>query len=115
MRQSVIATRVAFIEGLNTMLTRRNFMSLTALAAGVGLYPELYAEASAATPSLTLTTLIGGVVVPQRKVLEWEARRLQVVADRIRHNLPGAVAKELNALILRPALATTHVARDRQM
>jgi hypothetical protein len=97
------------------MLTRRNFMSLTALAAGVGLYPEMYTEASAATPNPVLTTVIGSAAVPQRKVLEWEARRLQVVAERIRHNLPGAVAKELDALILRPALATTNVARDRQM
>lgn len=97
------------------MLTRRNFLSLSALAAGVGIYPELYAEASAASPNLTLTTLIGGAVVPQRKVLEWEARRLQVVAERLRHNLPGAVAKELDALIRRPALSTANVARDRQM
>lgn len=97
------------------MLTRRNFFALSALAAGVGIYPELYAEEAAATPGVTLTTFIGGVQVPRQKVLEWEARRLQVVAARLRHNLPGAVAKELDALILRPALATTNVVRDRQM
>lgn len=97
------------------MLTRRNFLSLSALAAGVGVYPELYAGASAATPPLTLSTVIGGATVPRQKVLEWEVRRLHVVAERIRHNLPGAVAKELDALILRPSLSTANVARDRQM
>lgn len=97
------------------MPSRRSFLALSALAAGVGIYPELYAEASAAMPNPTLTTVIGGTTVPRRRVLEWEARRLQVVAERMRHNLPGAVAKELDALLRRPAVATAHVPRDRQM
>lgn len=97
------------------MLTRRKLMSLSALAAGVSIYPDLYAEAFATTSPPTLTTVIAGATVPRRKVLEWEARRLQVAAERLHHNLPGAAVKELDALVRRPALSIANVARDRQM
>lgn len=95
------------------MLARRHFMSLTALATAAGLSPQLYAQAEASEPRLT--TVINGTSVPRSRVLQWEARRLQVASDRIRRNLPGAISKELDALLLRPALSTTKVARDRQL
>lgn len=56
---------------------------------------------------------IGGEVVPRTEVLQWEARRLQVAAQRLEGAFPGWLLSDIGALLLRPAGAIDDVARDR--
>ena len=97
------------------MLTRRDFLTTAACAAGAGLASFAAGQASAAGTSPKLTAYIAGKAVDRETVLQWEARRLQVAADRLSGNLPAALVGELGGLISRPALSTTDIAREREL
>lgn len=96
------------------MITRRNFLSVTAVAAAAGVLAEpRSALASTVTPRLVAH--IGGATVSRDQILQWEARRLQVVAQRIAGNVPGWLIGDLSALLLRPAESIANVAHDREL
>ncbi|GAB3383652.1 hypothetical protein [Amycolatopsis echigonensis] len=94
------------------MLTRRRFLTAAAAAGLVPVAGRQTAAADDAEPGLT--AYLGGEAIGRDAVLEWEARRLRVAAERLRGNLPAALAAELDALVLRPAQSTAEVARDRE-
>ncbi|MFJ6423908.1 hypothetical protein [Streptomyces hydrogenans] len=96
------------------MPTRRRFLTMTALATGAGLTPWALPRASAATPALELTTYINGQRFDRAAVLQWEARRLKVAAERLSHHLPAALSAELGALLDDSAPQVETVARDRE-
>lgn len=87
-------------------------MSAVAAAAGVFIEPD---AAYANLPALRLSVRIGDQVIERDDVLRWEARRLQVAAQRIAGNVPGWLLGDLSALLLRPAESTVNVARDREL
>ncbi|WP_405596503.1 MULTISPECIES: hypothetical protein [unclassified Streptomyces] len=96
------------------MPTRRRFLTMTALATGAGLTPWALPGASAATPALELTTYIDGQRFDRTAVLQWEARRLKVAAERLSHHLPAALWAELGALLDDSAPSVETVSRDRE-
>jgi hypothetical protein len=63
--------------------------------------------------ALDLTSYIDGEAVTREEVLMWEARRLEIVAQRMKTHLPD-LAGDLDALFLRPQDSIAHVAQDRQ-
>lgn len=87
---------------------------MTALATGAGLTPWALPGASAATPALELTTYIDGQRFDRTAVLQWEARRLKVAAERLSHHLPAALWAELGALLDDSAPSVETVSRDRE-
>ncbi|MFC7791019.1 hypothetical protein [Streptomyces cinereoruber] len=89
-------------------------MTLASLAAGAVLVPLAGPRASASTGSLVLTAHIDGQPVERTAVLQWEARRLKVAAERLNHNLPAALTAELGALLGDSDGSVEHVPRDRQ-
>lgn len=95
------------------MTTRRTFLTAAAIATGAALTPFTRRQASA-EPSPQITVYIAGQKIDREAVLQWEARRLQVAANRLSGNLPAALLGELNSLILRPAESTADVARERE-
>ena len=97
------------------MLTRRSFLTTAACATGTGLFSFAPGQASAADTSPKLTTYIADKAVDRETVLQWEARRLQVAANRLSGNLPAALVGELDCLISRPALSTTNIVRERDL
>ncbi|MFJ8695650.1 hypothetical protein [Streptomyces roseolilacinus] len=96
------------------MPSRRKFLAMTALATGAGLTPLALSRASATTPALELTTYIDGQRFDRTAVLQWEARRLKVAAERLNHHLPAALSAELGTLLDDSAPNVETVARDRQ-
>ncbi|MFE5908159.1 hypothetical protein ACFQ6B_03590 [Streptomyces wedmorensis] len=90
-------------------------MTVTALAAGAGLAPLTLSRASAATPALTLTAYINGQAINRTQVLQWEARRLKVAAERLNRSLPVALAAELGSLLDGSTPSLENVARDREL
>ncbi|MDM4769801.1 hypothetical protein [Solimonas sp. SE-A11] len=52
--------------------------------------------------------------VTRAQVLEWEARRMQVVANRMRGNLLGALVGELDSLITRSAADISNIEDERE-
>ncbi|MFB7828695.1 hypothetical protein [Streptomyces hydrogenans] len=96
------------------MISRRNFMTLASLAAGAGLIPLTAHRAGASADLLVLTAYINGQTVDRTAMLQWEARRLKVAAERLSHNLPAALAAELGALLDDSTGSVEHVAQDRQ-
>jgi len=67
------------------------------------------------TKALGLAAYLRGEEVVRERILEWEARRLQIVARRMGSNLPAAMVGELVALTLRPAESTTNIAHEREV
>jgi hypothetical protein len=96
------------------MPTRRRFLTMTALATGAGLTPWALPGASAATPAFELTTYINGQKFDRTPVLQWEARRLKVAAERLSHCLPFALAAELSTLLDDSDPSVENTARDRE-
>lgn len=64
-------------------------------------------------PALSLQTTINGDLISRAEVLEWEARRIQIVVDRMAHNYPQAVAGELAAATIRPATDISNIDAER--
>ncbi|QKW06096.1 hypothetical protein HUT18_06460 [Streptomyces sp. NA04227] len=95
------------------MLNRRRFLAITALATAVGAAPLALSSANATSLPLELTAYIDGRAVDRTTVLEWEARRLQVVAARIGDEVPSLLA-EL-AVIVGPDPSAENVEQDRQL
>jgi hypothetical protein len=95
------------------VIGRRDFLTAAGLtAAGAVVAPSVASAATSRAPHLT--ALIGNQTVPRDEVLQWEARRLQVVTARINHNLLGTITGELDSQLLHPAVSTSTVARDRE-
>ncbi|MFE5896925.1 hypothetical protein ACFQ67_05825 [Streptomyces sp. NPDC056488] len=87
---------------------------MAALVTGAGLAPMALSRASAAASALELTTSINGRTVTRAAVLQWEARRLQVAAERLNHNLPAGLSTELGSLLGASTPDIQNVARDRE-
>jgi hypothetical protein len=64
---------------------------------------------------LVLTANIDGTVVDRQQVLEWEARRLQVVATRMNGSAVLSKIEDLSALIVRPAADTSNIVQERNL
>lgn len=88
-------------------------MTVTALAAGVGLTPAASGVAPARPPRIMAT--IDGRLVERAAVLRWEARRVQVAAERLSHHLPGALRAEVDLLLRRGPAAIDDLPRDREV
>ncbi|MEV5001193.1 hypothetical protein [Nocardioides sp. LML1-1-1.1] len=98
------------------MIARRRFLTtVPALAASTGLGGLGTPSADAATNRPVLTTYVGDRRVAREAVLQWEARRVRVAAQRLGHHLPAALLAELDALLRRPALRTADLPRDRAL
>lgn len=97
------------------MLTRRKLMTATMLATSVGLDPLSASAVPAASRPPRVAVEIDGRVVDRSTVLEWEARRLQVAAERLAHHLPGALVAELETLLRRRSTSADNIARDRRL
>lgn len=65
-------------------------------------------------PVPVLRARIGGRWRPREEVLQWEARRIQVAARKLRGEAVGALLGDLDALVLRRATSTADVVRDRR-
>ncbi|AXQ30054.1 hypothetical protein D0B54_15860 [Solimonas sp. K1W22B-7] len=101
------------------LMNRRSFLSRSALIAAGAVVPAALtgcgggrsgADDSKATG---LSVHLNGREVARQEVLEWEARRLQVIAKRMSQNLPAALVGELVALLLRPEVSTANIAQER--
>ncbi|WP_241299688.1 hypothetical protein [Burkholderia stabilis] len=66
-----------------------------------------------AKPQLTLTSHLNGATVSRDQVLQWEARRVQVVANKMKNNLPAYLVSDLAALIVRPPASIAHIDQER--
>lgn len=98
------------------MIVRRKFLTtVPALAASVGVARAGASPAAAAGSRPVLTTYVGDRRVARAEVLQWEARRVRVVAQRLGRHLPAALVAELDALLRRPALHTGDLPRDRAL
>ena len=98
------------------MIARRRLLTtVPALAASVGLAHAGVPAAAAATSTATLTAYVGARAVTRTEVLQWEARRVRVAAQRLASHLPAALVAELDALLRRPALSTADLERDRAL
>lgn len=101
------------------MLSRRSFLAHSALAGVASVVPFGLSGCGAsggtgASRALKLVPRMDGEEVARQLVLEWEARRLQIIADRMSRSLPAAVVGELAAAILRPAASTANLAEERE-
>ncbi|HDR9583458.1 TPA: hypothetical protein QDC22_000846 [Burkholderia stabilis] len=66
-----------------------------------------------AKPQLTLTSHLNDTTVSRDQVLQWEARRVQVVANKMKNNLPAYLVSDLAALIVRPPASIAHIDQER--
>ncbi|KAF0845336.1 hypothetical protein [Nocardia caishijiensis] len=86
------------------MLTRRSFIASAAGAAaaavsvGTGI---AFADPAAPIAGPGLRTFINGTAVDHAKIVEWERRRLSVVAARLRKDYVGLLTGELDSLLAR--------------
>lgn len=64
-------------------------------------------------PQLTLTSYLNGAPVNRDQVLQWEARRIQVVASRMTNKLPAYLVSDLEALVLRPPASIANIDQER--
>lgn len=101
-------------------MSRRSFVSRSAMAVAASLLPAGLSGCGGGSSSpggesagLSLGTRLDGRDISREEVLQWEARRLQVVAHRMSRNLPAALLGELSALLLRPELSTADIAQER--
>lgn len=62
-----------------------------------------------------IVAVIGNQTVQREQVLEWEARRLQVLAQRMKSNLPAATLLDLSALLIRPSASIDNIAQEREL
>ncbi|GAA4427725.1 hypothetical protein ACFQV2_24750 [Actinokineospora soli] len=92
------------------MVTRRDFL----IATGAGITSLAVGHASAAGSAPGITAYIGGAAVDRATVLEWEARRIQVAAERINRALPGAILGELTSVLFRVPAGTEDIASERE-
>lgn len=63
---------------------------------------------------LKISVSINGSTESRESVLQWEARRLQIVVERMNHHLPAALLDELLALTLRPPKSIANITQERQ-
>jgi hypothetical protein len=63
--------------------------------------------------NLVLTSNLAGQTVMRSDVLVWEARRVQVVANRMSGNLPAAYLGDVSALLLRPPEDISNIVQER--
>ncbi|MFE5793972.1 hypothetical protein ACFQ8C_15535 [Streptomyces sp. NPDC056503] len=96
------------------MLSRRRFVTMAAVTTGLGLTRTPLSDASAATPALDLTASIDGRAIDRTAVLQWEARRLRVAAERLSHHLPAGLTTELGSLLDDSSPDITTVPQDRE-
>lgn len=106
-------------------LNRRSFLTRSALAgvssvASMGLLGcgagQGHGRSSGGGDSpLVLTADLAGQTITREEVLVWEARRLQVVADRMNGQLPVALVRDLAALLLRRAEDISNIAQERNL
>ncbi|WP_175874141.1 hypothetical protein [Burkholderia sp. BCC0397] len=66
-----------------------------------------------AKPPLMLTSYLNGATVSRDQVLQWEARRVQVVANKMTNNLPAYLVSDLAALIVRPPASIANIDQER--
>jgi len=118
---------------MNLLSSRRLFMARS-LALGTSVVGGAFlnagctqdsqsgSSAARTTPSSSdsgvnpkIVALIGNQTVQREQVLEWEARRLQVVAQRMKSNLPAATLLDLSALLLRPGASIDNIAQEREL
>lgn len=64
-------------------------------------------------PHLTLTSYLNGATASRDQVLQWEARRVQVVANKMTNNLPAYLVSNLAALIVRPPASIANIDQER--
>lgn len=98
------------------METRRTFLgSAVATTAALALAPDALARPRPrrARPRPELVARIGGAAVARPEILMWEARRLAVVAERMRTQLPN-LGRELDALFVRRQASISEVPHDRR-
>lgn len=110
---------------MHAKVTRRSFLTKAAALGAASALPfsltgcggSSHPGSSAAMSrpdALKLTAFIEGNAVNRAQVLEWEARRLQVVAKRMTNNLPAAMVANLQALILRSPVSTANIDQERE-
>ncbi|MER8039118.1 hypothetical protein [Streptomyces hydrogenans] len=87
---------------------------MTAAATGLGLTHMTLSRATAATPALDLTAYINRRAIGRTAVLQWEARRLRVAAERLSHHLPAGLTAELGNLLDDSSPSIETVPQDRE-
>lgn len=63
---------------------------------------------------LNITAFINGTEVNRESVLVWEARRIQVVVNKMKHKVPTWLFEEIVDLTVRPETSIANITQERQ-
>ncbi|CAH2356079.1 hypothetical protein CLIB1423_50S00188 [[Candida] railenensis] len=63
---------------------------------------------------LNISAFINGTQVNRDSVLEWEARRIQIVVNKMKHKVPTWLFEEIVDLTLRPETSIENITQERQ-
>lgn len=80
-----------------------------------GITRTMPSAAATSARSPKIIAMIGNQTVQRAQVLEWEARRIQVVAQRMKSNILQSTIQDLSALFLRPNASYENIEQEREL
>lgn len=63
---------------------------------------------------LNITVFSNGTEINRESVLEWEARRIQAVVNKMKHKVPTWLPEEIVDLTVRPTTSIANITQERQ-